>query len=96
MDTYAECRKIVVPKERDLADAKAKLAIVEKTLNEKRTALEKVRRDVRLLEDNQKEMEKTLDKLVTTKEENKIKMDRATNLTKGLENESKRWAESIV
>jgi hypothetical protein len=52
MDTYAECRKIVVPKERDLADAKAKLAIVEKTLNEKRMALDKVRRDVRLLEDN--------------------------------------------
>jgi hypothetical protein len=47
MDTYAECRKIVVPKERDLADAKAKLAVVEKTLNEKRIALDKVRRELR-------------------------------------------------
>jgi dynein heavy chain len=34
--------------------------------------------------------------LVTTKEENITKLNRAGNLTNGLENESKRWAESIV
>jgi hypothetical protein len=49
MDTYAECKKIVVPKEKDLADAKAKLAVVEKTLNEKKASLQKVRNEINRL-----------------------------------------------
>jgi hypothetical protein len=52
MDTYAECKKIVVPKEKDLAEAKAKLAVVEKTLTEKRVALDKVRKDIHRLQEN--------------------------------------------
>lgn len=88
MDTYGEVKKIVVPKEAKLKEAEAELSVVQKELDEKMKTLNIIRKEIQRLQSNYKEQQMQLDKLETTRDNNKEMLSRAEKLLNGLENES--------
>lgn len=95
MDTYAEVKKVVVPKQEALKKAEAQLADATAALKKKQAELQVVRDKISALEAEYNAAQQELDKLSEQKKTIEIQLGRADKLVVGLADESKRWAESI-
>ena len=96
MDTYAEVKKIVVPKQAALAKAEGELKAATTQLKIKQAELQIVRDKIAGLEAEYNAAQQELDRLSEQKKTIEIQLERADKLVVGLADESKRWAVSIT
>ena len=96
MDTYAEVKKVVVPKQEALKTAEGQLATATAQLKVKQAELQVVRDKIAQLEAEYNGAQQELDKLSEQKKTIEVQLGRADKLVVGLADESKRWAEAIT
>lgn len=87
---------VVEPKKIQLAQAQEKLAVAEKTLLEKKKALQEVLDLLATLEAEYQDAKRKKDELEANVQKVKTQLERAEKLTKGLASEKIAWGERVI